>query len=213
VGRTHALHLNPLSLQYAPLEQLAIDLQNHAVADSNWITPNQFNDMHTGLSRNFTYNGTTYLNNASQSGAEKIAQGDNFLVQILPIIMASPAYQDNGAIILWWNESEPDGTTDRDDFSHTIPEIVISPLAHPNVNGVPYASSIDVTHSADLRSLRKVFGVDEPLLRDAATSPDLARSSTTSRSTAATPPAHPHSSVVRAAAWRPGSVSATAPTS
>ena len=173
-GGNDATPANPMSLQYAPLQQLAIDLQNNAVADYNWITPNQFNDIHTGLSGSFTYNGTTYLNNASQSGAEKIAQGDNFLVQMLSLIMASPAYQNNGAIILWWDESEPDGTTDRDDFTHTIPEIVISPLARPNVNGVPYASSIDYTHSADLRSLQKIFGVDEPLLRDAATSPDLA---------------------------------------
>jgi hypothetical protein len=45
---------------------------------------------------------------------------------------------------------------------------------HPNVNGVPYASPIDFTHSSALRSLQKIFGVDEPLLRDAATSPDLA---------------------------------------
>jgi hypothetical protein len=74
-----------MSLQYAPLEQLAIDLQNNTAANYNWITPNQFNDMHTGLSGSFTYNGTTYLNNASQSGAEKIAQGDNFLGQILTI--------------------------------------------------------------------------------------------------------------------------------
>ena len=41
---------NPLRTQYAPLQQLALDLQNDDVADYNWITPNQYNDMHTGLS-------------------------------------------------------------------------------------------------------------------------------------------------------------------
>ena len=38
---------NPLSRNYAPLQQLFTDLANDNVADYNWITPNQFNDMHT----------------------------------------------------------------------------------------------------------------------------------------------------------------------
>ena len=29
-------------LQYAPLQQLALDLQSDGVADYNWITPNQW---------------------------------------------------------------------------------------------------------------------------------------------------------------------------
>jgi hypothetical protein len=165
---------NPQRLQYAPLQQLAFDLSAGTVANYNFITPNQFNDMHTALATSFTYQGVTYLNNSNTSGAEKVAQGDNFLSQIVPLIMASTAYQDNGAIILWWDESEPDGTTNQDDFSHTIPEIVISPLAHPNVNGVPYASVVDLTHSSDLRSMQKIFGVDDAFLGDAATAPDLA---------------------------------------
>ncbi len=174
-GGNNSTNTNPLRLQYAPLQQLAVDLANNTVADYNWITPNQFNDMHSALAGSFTYNGVTYVNNSNTSGAEKIAQGDNFLSQIIPIIMASPAYQSGtAAIVLWWDESEPDGTTNQDDFSHTIPEIVISPLAHANVNGIPYASSVDFTHSSDLRSMQKIFGVDDAFLLDAAFAPDLA---------------------------------------
>ena len=173
-GGNNSTNTNPLRLQYAPIQQLAIDLANDTVANYNWITPNQFNDMHSALAGSFTYNGVTYLNNSTTSGAEKIAQGDNFLSQIIPMIMASPAYQDGGAIVLWWDESEPDGTTNQDDFTHMIPEIVISPLAHPNVNGVPYASAVDFTHSSDLRSMQKIFGVDDSFLLDAAFAPDLA---------------------------------------
>jgi hypothetical protein len=164
---------NPLSSHYAPLQQLSTDLANHTVADYTWITPNQFNDMHTGLAGSFTYNGVTYVNDSNTSGAEKIAQGDNFLRQIIPVIMASQEYQDNGAIVLWWDESEPDGTGNTDDFNHTIPEIVISPLARPNVNGVPYASTIDYTHSSDLRSMQEIFGAGDSFLGDAANAPDL----------------------------------------
>jgi phosphatidylinositol-3-phosphatase len=174
-GGNNNTNTNPLRLQYAPLQQFAADLANNAVANYNWITPNQFNDMHSALSGSFTYNGVTYLNNSNTSGAEKIAQGDNFLSQIVPMIVASPAYQSGtAAIVLWWDESEPDGSTNQDDFSHTIPEIVISPLAHPNVNGVPYPSTVDYTHSSDLRAMQKVFGVDDSFLLDAAFAPDLA---------------------------------------
>jgi hypothetical protein len=35
---------------------------------------------------------------------------------------------------------------------HTVLEIVISALAHPNVNGLPFANSVLLTHSSDLRT-------------------------------------------------------------
>ena len=38
---------------YAPLQQLFTDLANNTVADYNWITPDQFNDMHTTLSAGY----------------------------------------------------------------------------------------------------------------------------------------------------------------
>jgi hypothetical protein len=65
--------------------------------------------------------------------------------------VASRAYQNNGAIIIWWDETEQDTATDNpDDLTHTLGEIVISPLAHPNVNGVPFASQVFLTHSSDV---------------------------------------------------------------
>src|SRR5437899_885754 len=101
-----------------PLAQLFDDLNNNAVGRYNWITPNQFNDAHSALSGGFTYQGTHYT--GDQAG---IAQGDNFLSIVVPQIMATPAYQDNGVIIIWWDETEG-----GDDASRAIPEIVISPL-------------------------------------------------------------------------------------
>ena len=44
---------NPLSANYAPLEQLSVDLASNTVADYNWITPDQYNDMHTALKGGF----------------------------------------------------------------------------------------------------------------------------------------------------------------
>ena len=65
---------NPLSSHYAPLQQL-FDLANNDVADYNWITPNQFNDMHTTLTGG--YKGLT-------GDPAKILQGDDFLARLFP---------------------------------------------------------------------------------------------------------------------------------
>jgi phosphatidylinositol-3-phosphatase len=164
-GGNNATPSNPLSSHYAPLQQLFTDLENDTVADYTWITPNQFNDMHTTLSAG--YKGLT-------GDPAKIKQGDDFLSAIVPAIMASNAYKNHGVIILWWDESESDGVAgdNPDDFNHTIPEIVISSRAHRNVNGLPYASPYDYTHSSDLRTMQEIFHAG-PLAGDAANSNDL----------------------------------------
>ena len=107
-----------------------------------------------------------------------IRAGDNAVSRLVPLIMASQAYKDGGVIILWWDESEGTAPGDNaDDFNHTIGEIVISQLAHPNENGVPYASSIDYSHSSDLRTMQEIFHVrasgSSPWLGDAANATDL----------------------------------------
>jgi hypothetical protein len=137
-----------LSTHYPPLQQLALDLQNDDVADYNWITPNQYNDQHTSLT-----NG--YGKFPSSNDGAKIAQGDNFLARIVPLIMASKAYKDHGVIVLWWDESEGGDTAD-----FTLPFIIISKDAHANVSGKPYASSIEFSHSSFLRTMQEIFHVD-----------------------------------------------------
>jgi hypothetical protein len=156
---------NPLSLYYAPLQQLAIDLTSDSVAAYNWITPNQNNDMHTTL--NDGYKGLT-------GDDARIRQGDDFLSQVIPMIMASKAYRNQGAIIIWWDESESDGVEgdNPDDPNHTIGEIVISGVAHRNVEGMPYASYVNYTHSSDLRTMQEIFQV-QPFLGDAGKANDL----------------------------------------
>lgn len=162
---------NPLRFNYAPLQQLEFDLASSRVADYNWITPDQYNDQHSGLSAGFA--GLT-------GDSAQIKAGDNAVSRLVPMIMASRAYQDGGAIILWWDETEKDGESgdNADDLNHTIGEIVISNLAHPNENGVPYASQVDYTHSSDLRTMQEIFHVKadsktSPFLGDAANANDL----------------------------------------
>ncbi len=136
---------NPLSGHYAPLQQLAADLTSNTVGRYNLITPDQYNDMHTALTGGFTYNGTHYTGDLAA-----IAEGDNFLKQIIPQIMSSQAYKDDGAIVLWFDESEGGDTS-----AYTIPEIVISPLAKGNA----FRSDLLYTHTSDLLTMENVFGL------------------------------------------------------
>jgi hypothetical protein len=139
---------NPEAKYYAPLQQLQIDLANGTTGRYNFITPNQFNDMHTPLAAGFTYNGTPYTGDAAS-----IAQGDNFLSIIVPQIMASAAYKNNGAIVIWNDETEG-----GDDASHTSMLIVLSPLAKGNA----FNSTLTYSHSSDLKSMQELFGVYGP---------------------------------------------------
>jgi len=157
---------NPEAKFYSPLEQLTADLNNNTVAQYNWITPDQFNDMHTALTGGFTYNGVHYTGDAAS-----IAQGDNFLSILVPQIEASQAFKDNGVIIIWNDETEGDVQLGTAGLTST--EIVISPLA----KGDAYTNTINYTHSSDLRTMQEIFGISPgqgtPWLGDAANATDL----------------------------------------
>ena len=155
---------NPLRVHYAPLQQLALDLQNNRVADYNWISPDQYNDMHTSLSAGY--------GDFPSSDSARIAQADNFLARIVPLIMASDAYKDHGVIVLWWDESEGGDTA-----AFTLPFMIISRDARANVGGKPFASGVQLSHSSTLRTMQEIFDVDPwsgyPWLGDAAAATDL----------------------------------------
>jgi hypothetical protein len=129
------------------MSQLTTDLANNTVGKYNWITPDQYNDMHTALNGGFTYNGTHFTGDQAQ-----IAQGDNFLSTVIPEIEASQAYQNNGAIIIWNDETEG-----ADDTTVTSTEIVIS----PDAKGDAYASSVPTSHSSDLKTMEEILGLPE----------------------------------------------------
>jgi hypothetical protein len=134
---------------YPPLEQLANDLANNTCANYNVITPDQYNDMHTALGTNFTYNGVTY----TSSDSKQVAQGDNFCSIVVPEIENSAVYKaGHAAIIIWTDETEG---TNQNDFSHTLSEIVISPYCKGNA----YDSLLNYTHSSDLATMQEIFGV------------------------------------------------------
>lgn len=130
------------------LTNLVPNLKSNAVARYNWIMPNIQNCMHSATTANFTYHGTVYSGGSDQCA---IAEGDNFLSIIIPKIMASAAFTNNGVIIIRFDETEGDDTTD-----YTIPEIIISPLAKGNA----YTSSVVMSHSSDVKTMEEIFGLN-----------------------------------------------------
>jgi hypothetical protein len=127
-----------------PYSELAGDLTNNKVAQYNFITPDLCNDMHTDC-------GT----------GDAIKQGDDWLSMQIPIIQASNAYKNGGAIFVTWDESEGG--------ENPIGMIVLSSLA----KGGGYQSTMMYYHSSMVRSVQEIFGL-MPLLNDAANQKDLA---------------------------------------
>src|ERR1019366_3240033 len=127
-----------------PYTELATDLTAGTVAQYNFLTPNLCNDMH----------------GASGCPSDSIATGDTWLSQQIPIIMASNAYKNNGAIFITWDESEGG--------ENPIGMIVLSPKAKGN----GYQGAIKYYHSSMVRTVEDVFGLT-PLIADSANQPNL----------------------------------------
>ncbi len=140
------------------MQQLKTDLTNNTVARYNWITPDLYNTAHSSLPNGFTYKGTNYTGDQAA-----VAQGDNFLSIIVPLIQSSAAYQNNGVIIIWFDETEGGDTP-----AYTIPEIILSPLAKGNA----YSNALLYTHSSDLLTTEEIFGVG-PCIGAACSATDL----------------------------------------
>jgi len=125
-----------------PYTELATDLANNTVAAYNWITPNLCDDMHDNCNGN------------------PIANGDTWLSQNVPAILASSAYQNGGVLFITWDEAASgDGP---------IPTIVLSPLAKGN----GYSNTTYYDHGSMLRTIQEIFSV-KPLLGDAKKQTDL----------------------------------------
>jgi hypothetical protein len=139
--------------------QLQTDIANNSYAAYNWITPNQYNDMHSALTGGFTYHGVTYTGDQAA-----VAQGDNFLSVLVPELEGTTAFQNGTAMIeIWFDESEGGDTS-----AYTIPEIIISKDAIGNAFNVTES----ITHSADLLTDEEIFQTGSCLLA-ACNSPDL----------------------------------------
>jgi hypothetical protein len=120
------------------------DLTNDTLPAFAFITPDQYDNMHTGVDK-----------------ATEISTGDAWLQSWVPKITASTAYQ-TGQLVLFI-------TWDEDDYnlSNQIPLFVISPYTHPGT-----ASLLQFTHYSLLRTTEELLGIGT-YLGEAATAPSM----------------------------------------
>src|SRR5207249_11411203 len=126
-----------------PFAEFAADLTNNSVARYNFITPNLCHDMH---------------NSSGCASGDRIRNGDNWLAGVVPGILASAAFRNNGAIFITWDEGTGTG------LQGPIGMVVLSSLA----KGGGYASTNRYTHASTLRTMQEIFGL-RPFLAAAAT--------------------------------------------
>jgi phosphatidylinositol-3-phosphatase len=127
-----------------PFTNLASDLSANTCANYNFITPNLDDDMHDGT----------------------IQEADTWLSSVVPGILASQAYKNDGLLIITWDEAYNGSGAE---VTAPVGMIVISPLAK---GGGYYNNSITYSHSSTLRSIEEIFNVS-PMLGDAANATDL----------------------------------------
>jgi hypothetical protein len=128
---------------FYPISQLEKDLADNKVGRYNWITPDQYNEMHTPLPGGYTYHDVHYSDDQSA-----VAAGDHCLSVLIPLIESSQAFKNNGVIIIWTDETEGGDTAD-----FALPEVVISHLCKGNA----YDSKVPVNRSSDLKTMQEIF--------------------------------------------------------
>jgi len=136
-------------------DKLTTDLAAGTVSRYNFITPNLCNDMH----------GEAFGTTCQSLVTDLVKVGDTFLSTMVPKIMASPAFIDDGALFIVWDEGDEPAFGNASDGP--IGAIVVSPLGKGN----NYAGTLKYTHSSTLRTVETIFGVS--FLRDAANAADL----------------------------------------
>ncbi len=109
---------------------LAQDLQQGAVAQYNFITPNLCHDMHGA---------------SGCPGSDDIRSGDGWLAAALPPLVAY-ANANDGVIFIVWDEPVGGSTL--------IPFVAIGPQVKPG-----YASTVRFTHSSLTKTVEEIFGL------------------------------------------------------
>jgi phosphatidylinositol-3-phosphatase len=115
-----------------PLTQLDTDLQNAMVPEYTWITPNMCNDMHDC----------------------SVSTGDTWLKTWVGKILASPAWQQNGALFITFDEGKTNAGCCTLAAGGQIVTLVISPLGKP-----AFQSSVAYDHYSLLRTIEEAWGL------------------------------------------------------
>jgi phosphatidylinositol-3-phosphatase len=115
-----------------PFTQFAADLQSNSLPDFVWITPNMCNDMHDC----------------------SIATGDAWVQTWVAQILASPAWQNNGLLVITFDEGSTNAGCCTLATGGQIVTLVISPLGKP-----AYQSAVAYDHYSILRTIESAWGL------------------------------------------------------
>jgi hypothetical protein len=130
-----------------PFTQFAGDLQSGNLPQFTWITPDMCNSMHDC----------------------SVSTGDAWVQTWVPQILASPAWQNNGLLVITFDE----GSTDMGCCTHAaggqIMTLVISPLGKP-----AYQSAVAYDHYSLLRTIENAWGLPELAKASCVCSPPMA---------------------------------------
>ena len=121
-----------------PLTQLTADLAAHALPNYVWISPNMCSDAHDCGS----------------------SEGDTWLSTWVPKLIASPEWQDSGALFITFDEGSskkltPESCCMEGNGGH-VATLVISPLGKPG-----YQSAVAYDHYSLLRTIEDAWGMPE----------------------------------------------------
>lgn len=120
--------------QVVPLEHLSRDLAAGDVADFVWIGPDLRSSTHDA----------------------SVAEGDRWLATTLPQVLDSPAFQQNGLLILTYDEGDSDdGCCGRPRGGGRIVTVIASPLAKRG-----FESDVPHDHYGLLRTIEDAWGLD-----------------------------------------------------
>jgi hypothetical protein len=134
-----------------PYTELATDLSNNSVARYNFIKPSTCNSMRIRV--------PTDLNRPCDLFGNVVRDGDQWLSQEVPKILASAAYIDGGALFITWDQSA--------NSDAPIGMLVLSPFARAG-----YSNSVHYTHGSTLRTFQEIFNLT-PLLGNGANETSL----------------------------------------
>lgn len=118
-----------------PLTGLAADLSAATVPDFVWITPNMCHDMHDCST----------------------ATGDQWLSQEVPLILASPAWNQGGALVITWDEGTSSDGCCAYASGGRVATLVVSPLGKPH-----FQSATPHDHYSLLRTIADAWRLTEP---------------------------------------------------
>jgi hypothetical protein len=115
-----------------PFTEFATDLQNEALANYTWITPNMCDSQHDC----------------------SVAKGDVWLQTWVPQILASLAWQQDGVLFITYDEGSTDAGCCGGSAGGRIPTLVISPLGKP-----AFQSNIAYDHYSLLLTIERAWNM------------------------------------------------------